>query len=105
VVLLGVRITGDTERVSLGVMMASEPYGDIWGEYLKLQQRQARVPGEGLMDWIRRNPNATHKDFKEVFADIDLTPLGFEDTKSRAFGNPAPRQGRRLGRPPFNPFR
>ena len=80
--------------------MASEPYGDVWGEYLKLQQRQARVPGEGLEAWIRRNPNATHKDFKEVFADIDLTPLGFNTTKSRVFGDPAPRRRRRSNRPP-----
>lgn len=81
--------------------MASEPYGDMWGEYLKFQQRRARVPGEGLMDWVRRNPKATHKEFKGIFADVDLTPTGFEDIKSRAFGNPTPRQRPRFNRPPL----
>jgi hypothetical protein len=65
--------------------MASEPYGNLWGQYQGQLERRKVVPKEGFNAWIKRNPKATHKEFDKAFPG-SLTPRGFEDTKRRGRG-------------------
>ena len=83
--------------------MTSDPLGNLWGEYQRQLESQKVVPGEGYIEWIKRNPRATHKEFDKAYPG-SLTPEGYKELQNPLPGGGMPRFRGPMPQQPFQPM-